>query len=258
MQCLRILLLCFAFLPSGCAYFHPGIPVTVYLPEEPHPWSLAGGTLSYRIEYLDGEGRRSSAELPSGRRSLKLRLGRRLSSPVIALPAGRLPAAGGFAGTAVRSGEVLTGRRKLRLSWREGAAAQLMLELGALGLQPDIDGIALAEEMLRKGGGDPWRCDTGELRTVLGLGMFSRRHVDALPVREERLPLSGEGWVPANPLFRGKVLNGSGEDEGVIVTGVYTGVHAFYCRTSGMAALIRVEKNGGVRVFLEPLCDFGW
>ncbi len=259
MKRLRNLLLCAALLPVGCAYVLPGVPVTVHLPEEPHPWEQAGAALSYRIEYLDGEGRRESARLPPGRRSVKLRLGRRLSCPVIALPAGRLPPAGGFAGAAEGSGEVITGRRTLRLSWREGAAAQLMLSLAAAGLQPDVDGTALAEEMERKGGGDPWRCDTGELRTVLALGIFSRRHVDALPEREVLLPLSGEGWVAANPLFRGKVVSHS---EGVTVTGMYAGIHAFYRPASGTAALIQAEKRGdtnkGVRVFLEPLCDFGW
>jgi hypothetical protein len=245
---------------GGCAYFLPEIPVTICLPEEPHPWEAAGAELSYCLEYLDAAGELQCRRIAPGRRAALLRISRRLCSPVMARPAGRLVPAGGFLSAADSPAELIGAERELRLSWREGAAARLLLELAAAGAVPDVDGPLLSGRMCEEGEGDPHRCVTGGLRSALGYGLFSGRHVDAQPlVTEVTLPLEGDGWIPGNPLFQGTVSFGetNGEDGGAVtISGIYPGVHAFYRPAAGTAALAEVDAEGRVRVLLEPLRDF--
>lgn len=235
-----------------CGYLRPGVPVRVLLPAERHPWERAGAVLPYTVSYLDREGRVRFLHLEPGCREAEVLLSRRICNPVAARPAGRLPAAGGFAGPA-NWAELLTGRRSLQLSWRDGAAAELLQELASAGAQPDVDGPALSVRMESEGEGDPHRCRTGELRAALGYGFFSLYHVTALPLQEVVLPEPTESWIPGNPLLgSGAVPAASGAWKAEL----YDGVHAFYDPGGDMVLCAAPDGEGGTTLLLEPLRDF--
>ncbi len=199
----------------GCTYLDTGSSRLVTLPDPPPAWRTAFGPMSHLVIWIDESGRPRQCRLGPGEGRLSVRTGKEGWNPVaaFALP----PQADAEAAAAARggadglflypSGAVIAGAagpaeplgEEVRLSYREGAAAFILLRLA--GQRVPIEAInvpRLLRELSERTGGDPWRTDVERL--VLRLAAKDFR-ADLIRVRDEitvSLPDSAGGEeVPA-------------------------------------------------------------
>ncbi|MFO7848555.1 MAG: hypothetical protein R6V67_01225 [Spirochaetia bacterium] len=253
----------------GCAFVRPGVALRVTLPIGGSPWERESFPVLWEVRYPAVGGEVETLIIPPGEEGADIVAARGVNVPVAAYPLGRLKPAGGFAAHTVEGVERLTGKRKLELSWKDGAAAELILEsLESPDRIDRVDGAYLSSLLTLEGEGNPWSCDLERVRSSMLFRSLWKTHISRDEVYEVECTLPAGEWIPELPLFEGTVSS-AGEDgsEGeygaageseytVTFTGLYPGMHRFFSPSAGskegLELHVMVEKNGEHRFICGP------
>ncbi len=158
----------------GCAFFSTTIILTVELPQIPGHWREAFGDISFLLTFPNPEGGVSEKIIPSRSDQLEIRILKRNNLPVLVYPLVKnqtitLPPAGSIYPLLLSGGE----SEILRLTWKQGFAAQIIFRLWLSGM--DVSGLnseRLTREITARSGGDPWSLDFAGIVLKLSQGDF--------------------------------------------------------------------------------------
>ena len=221
-------------------------------PKAPEQWVSLLGQPHWRVEWLDPEGRRQTADvLPGG--SLEIELPVTWTNPVTARP--YWPGLNLFAGLFMPAGALfpfdVIGNR-LRLSWEAGPDTVFFWELAQAGGPdgsknpanfdwPRFRGLFQSGELNKEVDQDPWLVDWRFVAEKTVEGNFDRRRLVPQAVDFVNIPVSAGTWYGTSP-FAEPLSFAEGQPQSFPVR---PGLNVWICREG----ILRV--NGRTWVFTE-------
>ncbi|MCF7927790.1 MAG: hypothetical protein K9L68_02110 [Spirochaetales bacterium] len=194
----------FVFLPaSGCSFFGPEAELEVIAPELPGGLSAALGRSG-----LEASGRIISRDLTGGKQSVVCAPGAAGTVRLPKRPGRALLYEFGVPGTGLRvrpAGAVfpvgLDGGGSLRLRWRDGPAAELLLAAEAGGVDTSrLNTGRLVKEISERIDGSTWRLDRALLSKTLEAGEMKAYRIREKEDFEISLLLPEGIWLPLDPM----------------------------------------------------------
>lgn len=179
---------------------------------------------SFRLEYpgAGGESLCISGLAPGS--EIELVIEKTINLPMVAYPEGKgmLLPAGGIWPWGDDSGDLVC------LSWEEGFAAELFLDLWRLQISIDrINYPRLKRELWERSGGDPFLVNREPVLEALALGVMRADKIKQLPRRDLSVPAAPGLWCSPDPLspFR-YVYSAEGEAVFPLLRGFTSYYHA--------------------------------
>ena len=211
------------------------------LPDPPARFA-AFGPHRFLLTCRDGGGNEKSWETKVGEKEIRLELRPRPSFPFLAEPlfGGRkgllLPAGGLYP-----QGVDVEG--KLRLSWEDGFAAEILLLAEARGFPLAVfNAERFFREARERGAGNPWRLDRKKILETLAALSFRADRMSPAKAYSVQVPGLEGDWFSWNPLLE---PFSRGEDGEVVFGAFPPGFHRFF-RSGGITERldVQIEENG--------------
>ena len=224
---MKILLCRLSWVLACCCLACQGVgnehSLAITLPSLPPGWQNGLGVDSYRLRYLDGQGRLCEASAPWGASILNITPGKGAVVPILAEPCTGAPdstppeaRSTSFGPRAVRPAPGLRLRPAgavapfdtsetgtTTLTWRRGFACGILLDLAQNGIA--IDGYnceRLIREIDEKATGDPFDLDRTEIVASIVSGAFRVTDIKPLPRRDTTLTPGRGTWFTESPFSR--------------------------------------------------------
>lgn len=197
---LRVPLLLHLLQLSACAFYSPGVSLTVHLPENPVHWQQAFPDLGFRILYPTNDSRGFASRRVDSRDCVSLPCPKVLYLPVLAYPnlpghSLELPPAGG-----VYPLDCDTVAESISLSWQRGAVAEILHRLWEQGVDcSSVNVPRLAEEIAARCQGDPWALDLERICGRLAAEEFRLTDIRLAPSRDLLLEPGQGNWFLESP-----------------------------------------------------------
>lgn len=230
----------------SCSLLGPEQVLELQLPDKPA--GLPYVDFTYSLQYADSRGAYVTLSGIGPGARIKISVPRRINLPLLALPesCGGIPPAGAVWPWS----EAKAGR--LYLTWEEGFAASLILELYFAGYPVErINFPRLQEELIASSCGDPWRVEEVPLLEAFWYGTMRR---DKIKVRKEMelvLPVSRGLWCAGNPGLKNRFVSAP-EGRGCFT--VYEGFFSFFHESGQERLDIYVDDKGWAAV--NPFTGF--
>ena len=217
---LHLLLLC------TCAFYSPGVSLTVHLPEAPEHWQQAFPELGFRILYPTNDSGGFASHLVDSRTAVTIQCPKVLYLPVLAYPtlpghSIELPPAGGLYPL-----DCDAVAESISLSWQQGAVAQILHRLCEQGVDCSAVHVPrLSAEIATRCLGDPWALDLDRICNRLAAEDFSLTDIRLAPSRDLLLEPGPGSWFLESP-FRHPI---SAETDGsLLLRSVPLGAHLLF------------------------------
>jgi hypothetical protein len=223
---LRVALLLHLLLLCACAFYSPGVSLTVHLPENPVHWQQAFPDLGFRILYPTNDSGGFATHQVDSRDGVSLRCPKSLYLPVLAYPnlpghSIELPPAGG-----VYPLDCDTVAESISLSWQRGAVAEILHRLWEQGVDcSSINVPRLAEEIAARCQGDPWALDLERICAGLAAEEFRLTDIRLAPSRDLLLEPGPGDWFLESP-FRLQIS--ADTDGSLLLKRVPLGAHTLF------------------------------
>ena len=211
---------------SACAFYSPGVALTVRLPEAPEHWRQAFPELGFRIVYPTNDSGAFAERRVDIHTRVTILCPKVLYLPVLAYPnlPGQsidLPPAGG-----VYPLDCDMVAESIRLSWQRGSVAEVLHRLWEQGVDCSTVNVPrLAEEISSRCRGDPWALDLERICSGLAADEFRLTDIRLAPSRDLLLEPGPGNWFLESP-FR---LQISAETDGsLLLRSVPLGAHTLF------------------------------
>jgi hypothetical protein len=217
---LHLLLLC------ACAFYSPGVSLTVHLPEAPVHWRQTFPDLGFSILYPTNNGGGFASRRAASRDRVSVLCPKVPYLPVLAYPniPGQsidLPPAGG-----VYPLDCDVAAESISLSWQGGAVAEVLRRLWEQGVDcSSINVPRLAGEIAARCQGDPWALDLERICTGLAAEEFRLTDIRLAPSRDLLVEPGPGNWFLESP-FRLPIP--ADADGSLLLRSVPLGAHTLF------------------------------
>lgn len=232
---LHLLLLC------ACAFYSPGVSLTVHLPENPVHWQQAFPDLGFRILYPTNHSGGFASRRVDSRDRVSIPCPKVLFLPVLAYPnlpghSIELPPAGG-----VYPLDCDTVGESIWLSWQRGAVAEILHRLWEQGVDcSSVNVPRLAGEIAARCQGDPWTLDLQRICAGLAVEEFRLTDIRLTPSRDLLLEPGPGNWFLESP-FRLQVS--ADADGSLLLERVPLGAHTLFGNPPAARFLLYVREE---------------
>lgn len=219
--------------------------VRVTVPRLPDTLVSLCAPVQWELRWLGADGVLCRRIAAGNERMPEVRLDRRRNSPVIAVPISRRGFDGVRPAGALYPAD-LSPDGTLLLSWWSGFLADVMLDLGRIGVPLEAFNTKRLEERIRAESPEsPWLIDRERLCTDLRYGLLSSHSVSALEQWTVRVGIREGRWRRTDPLMQALLQATSA---GLEITGLTLGMHYLIREADGARIDIQIDETGWVAV----------